>query len=347
VTATFTLKPSATTPQITDPNVPEPPPQIPPDTANPSDKNLVAEIAAGVSGNGVIEQGGVGARAVAARQAAGISCGFSKFSCYTQVRPAQRVVLRARPLTGYVFRAWTGACAGQGPLCTVTAQSLKTVTAVFAPRVTAPSVGFAVRPTNVRVRWKQSVGAGVIVVSGAVGGPARLRIQVRRPSGGPLLSQQLSVSGGRFRSTLPFRNSVLPRGARVLPGGFVASIIGASGASGLPFQLRPIVVPAPAEGVVRISFTSGVETGPATVRLPKGSTQAWAHFRFATQPSSRLPVTVRWYRPNGRLLGAVKKSNRPEVVSFMRLGTGLPGGAWVAELRAGGKVVRRLTVRIG
>jgi uncharacterized repeat protein (TIGR02543 family) len=337
--------PSGTTPQIGDTGKPEPPPLIPVTTANPLDTKLVAAVATGVSGNGLVIQGS--SRSPAARDAAGISCGFNQYRCYTQLKPTLKIILLARPLAGYVFRAWTGACAGQGRQCTIVAQALKTVTAIFAPRVAKPSVGFAVRPATVRVRWQQSVGTGRVVVSGAVGGAASIRVQLRRPGGGPLVGKTLATKGGQFRSVLQLTKKTLPRGAKVLPGGFVASITGKSSASTLPFQLRPTVIPAPSEGVVRQAFASALQTGPPTALLPRKSTQAWAHFRFATQPVARLPLTVTWYYPNGKKLGTVKKSNRPEITSFLKLGSGLPSGSWVAELRAGQRIVTRLSVRIG
>jgi hypothetical protein len=334
-----------TGPRITDPRNPEPPPLTPLATANPVDGKLVAEVEAGVTGNGVVQQ--AAGRSLTGRAAAGISCGFNQFNCYTRIQPGQKVLLFARPQARYVFKAWTGACSGQGPRCTVVARLLQAVNAVFAPRVASPSVGFEVRPIGVNVGWARSVGFGRLVMTGSVGGPARLTVQVRRPGGGPLITRRFTANPGRFRYVLPFRKSVLPRGALILPGGFATSITGASGTSSLPYQLRPIVVPAPSEGVVRRTFTSAVQDGPATARLPKGAVQAWAHFRFATQPSTRLPVTVTWYYPSGKKLGFVKKSNRPEIVSFLKLGSGLSSGDWTAELRAGTKIVKKLTVRIG
>lgn len=331
-------------PEIGDPTRPEPSRVVTLATANPADDSIVAEVAAGVTDYGVVEQGAT--RALAQR-AGGIRCGFNEYRCYTRVEPGERIELNARPLAGYVFKAWNGACSGQGPRCVIVARALQSTIAIFAPRAAAPTVGFQIRPTNIHIKWLRSVGTGRIVVSGGVGGRARLRLQLRRPGGGPLLTRQPTVTAGRFRQVIPFRKDVLPRGAIVLPGGFVVSVRGSSGTSSLPFQLRPIVVPAPLEGVVRQAFASTVEDGPPTVRLPRGATQAWAQFRLATQPSTRLRLTVAWYWPNGRLLGTVEKANRPGISSVLRLSSGLPRGRWVAELRAGAKVVKRLTVRIG
>ena len=48
------------------------------------------------------------------------------------------------------------------------------------------------------------------------------------------------------------------------------------------------------------------------------------------------------------MLGTIKKSNRPSVFSFIRApqGDSLPTGRWVAELRAGSKIVQRLLVTV-
>src|SRR6266508_764458 len=193
--------PPAVTPEIDGFSQPEPPAKVTIDTANPRDVKSVAELAAGVTGNGLIEQ--EVARGTLAVQAAGIRCGFNQFRCYTRLDPGQRVVLRARPLANYVFSAWTGACAGQGPRCVVVAHALRTVTALFTPRTAVASVGFDVSQISVRVKWLRSVGSGQIIVSGRIGGPAALRVQVRRPGGGPLITRRLAVAGGSFRNVIP------------------------------------------------------------------------------------------------------------------------------------------------
>jgi hypothetical protein len=58
-------------------------------------------------------------------------------------------------------------------------------------------------------------------------------------------------------------------------------------------------------------------------------------------------VSVRWYYPNGEPVGSVQKSNRPVISSYLALATGIPSGRWVAELRAGSRVIQRLSVQVG
>src|SRR5262249_6678597 len=131
---------AGTKPQIGDSTRPEPPPQVTLATANPADTSAVAQLAAGVTGNGVIAQGAA-RRPARIAAASGVSCGFNEFRCYTRIEPGQKIRLLARPLAGYVFKAWSGACAGQGVSCVIVARALKTVTAIFAPRAAVESVG--------------------------------------------------------------------------------------------------------------------------------------------------------------------------------------------------------------
>jgi hypothetical protein len=334
----------AGTPSIEGGAASEPPQEVTVATANPADAATVAQVAAGVTGNGIIK---ASLRGLTADGPAGIICGFNAFRCYTRVKPGQRVELRAQPLPGYRFIGWTGPCAGKGAVCVIIARALTMVTALFAPRNPAATVGLDVHPLRVQIRWHLSRGSGLIKFSGRIGGAGVLRIQLRRPGGGPLLTRRITVRPGGFQRVIPLRQQLLPRGARVLPGAFALTVKGSSGGASLPFQLQPLLIPAPVEGVVRRAFPSAIENGPTTNRLPRGATIAWANFNLATQPSSRLPVSVTWYWPDGKRLGSIQKNNRPQITSYITLSKGLPPGRWTAELDAGAKKIKRLTIRIG
>jgi uncharacterized repeat protein (TIGR02543 family) len=314
-------------------------------TANPADPSQVVEVEAGATGNGIVTQ--TGRTTASASSASRIACGFTEYACYARLKPGTRVVLQARPQPGYVFRGWNGSCAGQGPVCTIVARSLIQTTALFLPRNPVETLGLAVAAPRINVRWSSSIGSGRVIVSGRVGGPAGLLLQIRRPGGGVLERLRFKATGP-FHQTLRLPKDILPRGARLLPGAFVASLRGTTARSGLPLVVRPLVVPAPREGVVRVAFASAAENGPASARLPSGLHEVWANFQLQTQPSLKLPLTVRWYKPGGALLGQVTKSNRPDVTSAIDGGDqALPKGTWVAELRAGNTVVKRLNVPIG
>src|SRR5581483_11181210 len=114
----------------------------------------------------------------------------------------------------------------------------------------------------------------------------------------------------------------------------------------VPLQLRTIVLPAPPQGVVRRVYVSGSRAGAPARALPAHASEAWANFVFAAQPTARQPIVVRWYRPDGTLLGTARKSNRPVVSSFIRSTGGIPHGVWRAELVVGRTVVQRLNVPV-
>ena len=46
-------------------------------------------------------------------------------------------------------------------------------------------VAFKLRPPKLKARWVRSNGKGTLLLRGSVGQPARLRIELRRPGGGP------------------------------------------------------------------------------------------------------------------------------------------------------------------
>jgi hypothetical protein len=333
--------PSGQEPEIGDTSEPQLPDSLP---------APARELEVNLSGNGNVVGRVVGSsRApIAGRFAGGsvsIRCGTQVFRCEAKLSPGTVVTFEATPGAGFVFGGWRGPCAGQGTTCRVVLEASRSISAIFLPRNASSQVQVELGDPVFRVRWKQSVGRGSLVLRGRAARAAALRIQVRRPGGGPLLSDQISVPGGSFRRSLSLAPGLLPRGARVLPGGFVVTLTGRSGGLPVGFQLRTAVLAAPPEGVVRNAFVSSSETGTPK-GLSAGATQAFAHFVFAAQPAAGQSLTVSWYRPDGSLLGSAQKSNRPRIFSFIKSGSPLPSGVWRAELKAGAKLVRVLRVRI-
>jgi uncharacterized repeat protein (TIGR02543 family) len=327
-------------PQIGELGVPPPPPILP--KQKPS-------LQANITGNGTIlvTAGAGGSRFAQQAAAPKITCGIARFRCYAQFDRAQTVTATAKPAPGYVFTGWTGKCSGRKKTCRMPlTPAAATIGATFA-KASGATVALTMRKPSFSVRWIQSVGRGQLVVRGRVSSAAAMRVHLRRPAGGSLTSRRVSVRGGVFLARLQVGPGKLTRGARLFPGGFVITVVGRSGRTPLPLNVRTITLAAPPEGVVRTAFASTSEQGPAVATLPAGSKEAWARFRFEVQPRAGQSLSVRWYFPDGRLLGTVPKSNRPEVTSFLRSQVALPAGAFRAELVAGNRIVQRLSVRIG
>jgi hypothetical protein len=340
VTFTPVATPAGPTP-IIDQSYKEPPPQLPP---------AVEQVIVKVDGTGRVTSSP--ARVLAgAGGATSINCGSlggpPKFDCLGEYRPGQTLTLNAQPGGGYVFKRWTGACAGSGPTCRVSTRDSRTTTAVFEQGGTGSAVAALLRPPNLRVRWLSSIGAGNLVLRGSTSLPATARVDMRRPGGGPLATLKLKLGGGSFRELLALKKGALRGGAKLLPGGFTVALTGRAGRLKLPLQMQTISIPAPTEGVVRRAFKSRAQNGKAVTRFAAGTKRAWANFRFETQPLRNQKLYVRWYFPDGRLVGQVEKSNRPVISSYLALETGLPRGLWVAELRTGKRVIQRLSLRVG
>jgi hypothetical protein len=313
---------------------PGPPPSYPPPTRS---------LEVSVSGGGSVTTEPVGAARTfavtvgqAARATAQIRCGLTGFRCYTTARPGTTVRLRARPAPGQVFRGWGGACAAAKRRATcVTAIGQKgAVYATFAsPNGT---IAASLERPAFHVRWSRSVGRGTLIVSGRVNRTAHVRLELRRPFGGPLLVEELSVPRGRFVHPIRLLPGLLAGGARLFPGGFIVSMTGRTERGLLPPELQTVTLDPPASGVARRAYGS--------IRSQKR--QASATFVLQTQPRRGARVTVSWYWPNGRLLGTVAKNNNPRIVSVLGSAVPLPPGTWRAVLRAGTSVVSTLGVRI-
>jgi hypothetical protein len=307
-----------------DPTVP------PPDPPAPGPKTGVT---VSVSGNGTV----VGDR---------LACGVRGFRCYTQVASRTRIVLRAVPAPGSTFVRWSGACSGSAEECPLTVGAASDVSARFAPKDKQARIDVALDRPRLRVRWTESVAKGTLILRGSVAGQARMRIEVRRPLGRPLLTLERAAAGAfSYAENLP-RSA--PGGTNLSPGGFVIALTGTSGGQALPLQLRTVVLAAPPEGIVGEAFVSRKQHGRPIAYVPAAAREVWATFVFEAPPRAGRPIVIRWYRPNGKLLGEVRKpANRARVSSFLRGRTRLPTGAWRAELRVGQAIVKQLRVQVG
>jgi Divergent InlB B-repeat domain len=316
---------------LADDRFPEPPPEPP---------KPVGRVLVQVSGNGTVSTTGASARGLqdSIQQ---IRCGVKGFACYSETTPGQQLTMQAAPASGQRFEGWTGGCTGKALTCTVDAQAATTVGATFAP-ARGRAVSAKLGAPRMAVRWSRSVGKGTLVATGSIGGSGTVRIQLRRPKGGALLTRTLQVRGGGFRLSAPLAK--LAGGAKLFPGGFVVSLTGKAKGSALPLQVRTVSLPAPGEGVVRKAFAGTARGGPAVRRIRPGAREVWANFQFEAQPQLE-PVTVSWYQGK-KLLGTRSKSNRPVIETGIGSAAGISRGTYRVDLKAGARVVKRLSIRV-
>ena len=311
-----------------DPGEKQAPPQPPP----PSSTQTTIGVVVSVSGNGRVVSSTTGTRQ--------IDCGSGRFRCSNELSAGTRLSLRAIPSPGFVFARWDDACSGQPKTCVTTVVSTKRVTARFAARSASTSVAVSLQQPEFRVRWVNSAASGTVLLRGFAASSASIRIEIRGVSGPPVLTTELRVAGA-FRLT----EKLTP--GRLLPGGFVAVLTGASGGRTLPQQLAAVVLPPPPEGLVARAFLSRTQGGPPISNVPAKAHEVWVVFVFGSLPRPGQAVAVRWYWPNGKLLGEIKKPPGAKISSFMRANPLLPSGAWHVELRVGQARVKALRVPIG
>jgi hypothetical protein len=102
----------------------------------------------------------------------------------------------------------------------------------------------------------------------------------------------------------------------------------------------------PPEGIVVRAWVSAAGSRPVT-RAPRGTRRLVAHFVYATKPFRGSRVTVSWFL-GSRPLGTVRKIRwKPVVTTDVRSAGGLPRGRYTCVLRARGRVVYEVNVRVG
>jgi uncharacterized repeat protein (TIGR02543 family) len=306
---------------------------------------VIAAVLANVQGNGSIVSVGKSRRAAAKPSRQPLKCGVFGVACVTEVAPGDTVTVRAQPAAGYVFAGWTNGCKGSNPTCTVSAGTGNSVTAKFNRRRGRATVAIRIRDPRIKARFKQSSGSGTLLLNGSISRPASLRVQLRRPGGGALLTRKLRTAGGPFGLRALLKRGTLAGGAFLFPGGFVVTVRGRAGNIGVPLQMRSIYLNSPTEGVVRRSYAATTPGGRPQKTLASGTKQAWAIFRFASQPTSG-PLTVTWYDRNRALLGSKAKNNRPVIRTGIGSATPLPSGIYRVDLKAGGRLTKTFRIRI-
>ena len=317
----------------------------PPADPPPVQTNLLASV----QGNGsiVTVSSTRGLSGEPARQA--VRCGVKGTACLSEIPPSGTMTMKAVAAPGYRFDGWRSGCSGPKLTCLFTAgksRTATTVSAAFVPLRPNKSLVVRLRPPSIKATFKASAGKGTLRVDGSITLRSRLRIQLRRPGGGPLLTRNLKALGS-FRLKSPLKKGTLPRGAKLFPGAFVLSLTGRAGNTPVPLQVRTIFLTPPLEGVVRSAYGATLEDGVKVNPIPRGARQLWAVFRFASQPQFN-PITASWYDLNGKFVGTVRKNNRPVISTGIGSATSgpIPTGTYKVILKAGNRVIKTVRIRV-
>jgi Tol biopolymer transport system component len=188
-------------------------------------------------------------------------------------------------------------------------------------------------------RWNESVFMGAVVAVGRVPQQVRLRFALRR-GGRVLAARTLTLGRGGFRIPIG-----VPR--TVLPGRFELEVRQAAGAAVVRPQRLRVRLVAPPEGVVVRAWASTTIGGPPRTTMVRTS-DAFAHFRFASLPRPGRTLVTRWFW-RGALQGLPRRKPRSVLVVarvFVEEAS-LPSGRYTCVLRAGDVVVKRVMFRIG
>jgi hypothetical protein len=277
-----------------------------------------------------------------------VRCGVQGTACASQIPPGSTMTMKAVAGPGYRFDGWKSGCTGKSQTCSYTAGSTtgtSSVSASFVPTKPNRALVVRLRPPSISAKFKASIGQGTLRVNGSISLRSRLRIQLRRPGGGPLLTKNVNALGSFGLKSL-LKKGRLAGGAQLFPGAFVLSVTGNAGNTPIPLQMRTVFVKSPKEGVVRKAYPSRTEEGPRVNPIPRGSSQLWAVFRFETQPTTG-PITATWYDLKGKLVGTITKNNRPVISTGIGGATGsIPSGTYKVVLKAGGKLIKTLRIRV-
>jgi hypothetical protein len=278
---------------------------------------------------------------------AGINCGPgpTETACSASFTQGSSVTLRATPIIGWTWLYWDGACVGRAtPTCVIpqlnaSASALVIFAGVDAFQATVSPV------------WKESVLAGgTMDFSGVASHVAELNVSFTGPTGAIVKSIHVSVPapGGNFKGTL-----ALPR-LRLVPGTYGARLQGTVSNKQVPTQDKPVLLPAPPEGVVSKAFTTTVKTNPNVPNRLSKVLELDFHFVFAALPASGQQITYT-LKQGTHQLGPPKVRARSKTITIpvaryvfkngkkiRRVETGLPKGFYTTILSAGGKPVKRL-----
>ena len=278
-----------------------------------------------------------------------VKCGTKGTACASEIPPGGTMTMKAVAAPGYRFDGWKTGCTGKSSTCTFKAGGSTTtgsVSASFVPTKPNRSLVVRLRPPSINAKFKASTGQGTLRVDGSITLRARLRIQLRRPGGGPLLTKNVTALGS-FRLKSLLKKGRLAGGAQLFPGAFVLSVTGRAGNTPVPLQMRTIFLKSPREGVVRSAYGATLEDGvqrqadPARLQPSLGRLQV----RDAADVRADHGELVRPERQARR--DAHEEQPAGHLVRNRQRDSGaIPSGTYKVVLKAGRKMVKTVRIRV-
>jgi hypothetical protein len=199
--------------------------------------------------------------------------------------------------------------------------------------------------TTLKASWKEGWFKGSVKFKVSVGGSAQLDASLRSTATHKVVANMnFSVgSSGSATKTLAFP-------ARPVPGAYVLDVSGTSGGSSVKAD-RNVTVPTPSEGVVDRSYASKSQSG-SSVHVIHHASKIWATFHFLTRPKGGT-VKFIWRTPSYKFVGAVTKPYHTTIQTYVwakLLSKNGPlllqKGTWYCIMTAGGKVSKRVSVKV-
>jgi hypothetical protein len=276
------------------------------------------------SGNGVIVS-----------TPAGIRCGRV---CSAKFPPGTKLKLSLRPAKGFKVAALPAGCVASN--CRFTLNASRKVLANFRPQPGTRTLPLELKEPSVQGGFDARSFKGRLVAAGKVGAAAVLTVRVEATGRAkPVAVFRFPVEAGRFRQAL-----VLP--ATMAPGSYQVTVAGSGRGLAAAELERSLTLAPPPLGLLGRAWTSAARHGPAAASLPGTDKQVWAYFHYIVLPEADLPLSVTWYAPGGKKVGAVGKPPAPTIESVVGSTSSLTAGTWEAVLSARGKALDTVTVTV-
>jgi hypothetical protein len=98
--------------------------------------------------------------------------------------------------------------------------------------------------------------------------------------------------------------------------------------------------------IVKHAFITSLEQGPPEPHILGKRLELWAYFTLGSVPPPTAKIVVRWYLPNGKVVGQATKKSSTTLISNVRSNAFLPTGVWRAVLDIDGKDIAEATATL-